>query len=163
MKIKVKVLNKMCLPNIIKKGDWIDLKSSARVELNKMSIKYGEIAYDKCLIPLGVAMELPKGCEAIIAPRSSLFLKHGIILWNSIGIIDNSYNGDTDEWSFGALAFNDTVISEGERICQFRIQLSQKATIWQKLKWIFSRKITFQVVDKLYHNNRGGYGSSGNF
>ena len=46
------------------------------------------------LVPLGVAMELPKGYEAIIAPRSSTFKNYGLIQTNSIGIIDESYGAD---------------------------------------------------------------------
>lgn len=46
-------------------------------------------------------------------------------------------------------------------ICQFRIQLSQKATVLQKLKWLFSSGIKFIYVDKLENKNRGGIGSTG--
>ena len=80
---------------------------------------------------------------------------------NSEGVIDNSYCGDEDEWRFPAIAFRDTTINKGERICQFRIQLSQKATIWQKLRWLFSNKIELVSVDKLESINRGGFGTTG--
>ena len=46
------------------KSDWIDLRAAKRVEMK---------AGDFCLIPLGVAMELPKGYEAHILPRRSTF------------------------------------------------------------------------------------------
>lgn len=72
-----------------------------------------------------------------------------------------SYSGNEDEWKFPALATRETTINKGDRICQFRIQLSQKATIWQKLRWLFSRKIELVKVDNLDPNNRGGFGSSG--
>ena len=120
-------------------GDWIDLRAAEDVRL-----KAGEYAR----IPLGVAMELPKGYEALIAPRSSTFGKHGIMLANSIGIIDESYKGDDDEWNFLAYAVRDTIIIRGDRICQFRIIKHQP-------------KICFEVVDRLGNKNRGGIGSTG--
>ena len=58
------------------KSDWIDLRASEDVEL-----KAGEFR----LIPLGVAMELPKGYEAHLVPRSSTFKNYGIIQTNSCG------------------------------------------------------------------------------
>ena len=54
-----------------------------------------------------------------------------------------------------------TTIHKGDRICQFRIQLSQKATIWQKIKWLFSSGIELVQVDNLRDENRGGMGSTG--
>ena len=72
-----------------------------------------------------------------------------------------SYNGNKDEWKFPAIAIKDATIKKGTRICQFRIQLSQKATIWQKIKWLFSNKIELVQVDNLSDNNRGGIGSTG--
>ena len=66
------------------KSDWIDLRAAKEVEL-----KQGEFA----LIPLGVAMELPKGYEAHVVPRSSTFKNFGIIQTNSMGVIDETYCG----------------------------------------------------------------------
>lgn len=122
-----------------KNGDWVDLRAAARVVM-----KAGEYL----AIPLGVAMELPKGYEAIIAPRSSTFKKHGIMLANSIGIVDESYKGDNDQWHFPAYATRDTVIDFDERICQFRIIKHQP-------------KVGFKQVTRLGNRNRGGLGSTG--
>jgi dUTP pyrophosphatase len=52
-------------------------------------------------------------------------------------------------------------IHRGDRVCQFRIQPSQKATVWQKLKWIFSNGIELVEVDNLEGPDRGGFGSTG--
>ena len=52
-------------------------------------------------------------------------------------------------------------IAEGDRICQFEIVPNQFATIWQKLKWLFSSKIEFEWVDTLHNADRGGFGSTG--
>ena len=50
---------------------------------------------------------------------------------------------------------------KGDRICQFRIQLSQKATMWQKIKWLLSSGIELVEVDDLGNENRLGFGSTG--
>ena len=120
-------------------GDWIDLRAAEDV-----SMKAGEFK----LIPLGVAMELPHGYEALVAPRSSTFKKTGIMLANSIGIIDESYKGDNDEWHFPAYATKDTIIRKDERICQFRIIEHQPM-------------IHLVEVDSLGNADRGGIGSTG--
>lgn len=123
----------------ISKGDWIDMYASETVHMKK-----GEFA----LIPLGVAMKLPEGYEAHLAPRSSTFKKWHIIQTNSIGIIDNSYSGDNDIYRFPAYAVEDTVIEKGDRICQFRIMESQP-------------RIVFEECETLGGANRGGFGSTG--
>lgn len=138
-KIKIKYLRDSFPIYSISKGDWIDLRAAETVKMNAGEYK---------LIPLGVAMELPKGYEAIIAPRSSTFNKYGILLANSIGVIDESYKGDGDEWHFPAFATRNTVIERDERICQFRIIKHQP-------------KIRFLRVDNLGNRNRGGIGSTG--
>lgn len=120
-------------------GDWIDLRAAEDVVL-----KAGEEA----TIPLGVAMELPAGYEALVAPRSSTFRKYGILMTNSIGIIDESYRGDNDEWQFPAYAMRDTEIKKNERICQFRIIKHQPL-------------IHLKEVDSLGNADRGGLGSTG--
>lgn len=139
MKIKIKYLADIEKLEKISVGDWIDLRCAADT-----FIKAGE--YE--MIPLGIAMELPKGYEAIVAPRSSTFKKYGIVLANSIGVIDNSYCGDNDEWKFLALAKRDTVIKKNERICQFRIIENQP-------------QIEFEEVETLGNADRGGIGSTG--
>ena len=121
------------------KSDWIDLRAAAEVPL-----KAGEFR----LIPLGVAMELPKGYEAHVVPRSSTFKNFGILQVNSMGIIDGSYCGDGDQWFFPALADRDTVIHINDRICQFRIMANQPA-------------IQFDEVAHLEGADRGGFGSTG--
>lgn len=152
LKIKIKTFASQILPEIIDKGDWIDLRSNEEYVANKEEYK---------LLKLGVAMELPDGFEAIVVPRSSTFKTWGILLANSMGIIDNSYSGDNDEWKFPAWFTRRTIIHKGDRICQFRIQLSQKATFWQKLHWLLSSKIKIEHVEKLNTINRGGVGSTG--
>ena len=121
------------------KSDWIDLRAAEDVAL-----KAGEFK----LIPLGVAMELPKGYEAHVVPRSSTFKNFGIIQTNHMGVIDESYCGDNDQWFFPAYALRDTVIHVNDRICQFRIMEHQPA-------------LQFEEADSLGHADRGGHGSTG--
>ena len=123
----------------ISKGDWIDLRAAQKVEL-----KAGEFK----LIPLGIAMQLPRGYEAHVCPRSSTFKNFGVIQTNSMGIIDNSYCGDNDQWFFPAFALRDTVINVNDRICQFRIMENQP-------------QLQFITVEKLENDDRGGHGSTG--
>ena len=77
------------------KSDWIDLRAAETVEL-----KAGESRY----IPLGVAMVLPQGYEAHVLPRSSTFRNYGILMSNSMGVVDESYCGDEDEWKMPVYA-----------------------------------------------------------
>ena len=120
-------------------GDWVDLRCAQDV-----TMKAGEYR----MIPLGVCMELPHGYEALVAPRSSTFKKYGVLLANGIGIIDESYKGDNDEWHFPAYAVKDTFIRKNERICQFRIIQHQPL-------------IHLLEVEHLGNADRGGIGSTG--
>jgi dUTP pyrophosphatase len=137
--IKIKYLKDIQKIERFNVGDWIDLRAAEDVVM-----KAGEYR----MIPLGVAMELPKGFEALVAPRSSTFKKYGIILANSIGIIDEAYKGENDEWNFLAYATRDTKIHKNERICQFRIIQHQPL-------------IHLQEVESLGNADRGGIGSTG--
>ena len=137
--IKLKMLADIEPPEAIEQGDWIDLRAAETILIVKGEFKY---------IPLGVAMQLPEGYEALVAPRSSLYKRRGIIMTDSIGIMDESYCGDGDQWRIPAYATRDTLIPKGERICQFRIVKHQP-------------EIKFEIVDTLGNPDRGGYGSTG--
>ena len=139
MEIKVKYLRDIKPIKQIKQGDWIDLVAAKSFALRKG---------DFVNIPLGVAMELPAGYEALVAPRSSTARHLGILMSNSIGIIDESYKGDGDEWHFPCYALRETYIRKNERICQFRIIEHQP-------------QIKLVEVDHLGNEDRGGLGSTG--
>lgn len=138
-KIKVKYLADIPKLETYVNGDWIDLRAAEDVDMHPDEYK---------LIPLGIAVELPEGYEALIAPRSSTYAKFGIILANSLGIIDESYKGDDDQWHFPAYALNFCHISKGERICQFRIIKHQP-------------ELYITEVESIGNENRGGIGSTG--
>lgn len=137
--INIKYLRPVTKISLISKGDWTDLRAGKEVTLKK-----GEFV----LIPLGVAIKLPEGYEALLVPRSSTFKHYGIIQTNSIGVIDESYCGDGDEWMMPVLATRDVTIPFDDRICQFRIIKHQP-------------EIEFNETDHLSDKNRGGFGSTG--
>lgn len=143
MKIKVKYIahnGQQVEPiRIIDQGDWIDLRAAVDV-----TMRAGEYR----MIPLGVAIQLPEGYEALVVPRSSAFKNFRILQANGIGVIDESYCGDTDEWHQLAYAVNDTVIRRNDRICQFRIIRHQP-------------EIEIETVERLGNECRGGIGSTG--
>lgn len=140
MKIRIKYFsNDIDKIEKISVGDLIDLRCAEDTVIKKGELK---------LIPLGIAMELPKGYEAHVYPRSSTYKKHKILLSNSVGIIDESYCGDNDQWCFPAYATEDTFIKKNTRICQFRIFEHQPS-------------IEFEEVEVLGNSDRGGIGSTG--
>ena len=140
MQIKIKYLVKN-LQKIEHKdnGDWIDLRCAKNIYLKKGEHKN---------IPLGVAMQFPSGFEGHLAPRSSTFKNYGILMTNSVGVVDESFCGNNDQWMFSAYATRNTMIKKNDRICQFRIMKKQP-------------KITFIEVNKLNNPNRNGFGSTG--
>ncbi|MBR5337708.1 MAG: dUTP diphosphatase [Lachnospiraceae bacterium] len=121
------------------KSDWIDLRAA-----EDMSFSAGEYK----LIPLGIALQLPEGYEAHVVPRSSTFKNFGLIQTNSMGVIDETYCGDNDQWFVPMYATRDTVVHTNDRIAQFRIMRHQP-------------EISFEEVVKLDGRDRGGFGSTG--
>lgn len=174
--MKIKILEKTngCFPIDFEVGDWFDLSTAEEIKLkapqaHKMHIrnkgKEGEteirtrdVDFDYTLIPLGIALEAPKGMECHLVPRSSTFKKFGLIQTNSIGIIDRTYASDKDEWKLPVVATRKVTIPKGTRIAQFKVVPSQKATVWQKLKWLFSNNIKLVKVNSLNNPERGGFG-----
>ena len=151
MKIKIKYFSKD-YPRLekISKGDWVDLRVDSLIQYKSKMIAdtFDYRKGDVIKFGLGVAMELPKGYEAEIRPRSSTFKHWGLIQTNSIGTIDNSYNGDKDEWQIEFIAMRDGVINRFDRVCQFRV-------------WENQPSFEFEEVDRLGNEDRGGFGSTG--
>jgi dUTP pyrophosphatase len=138
--ILVKYFNKNLFPiEKIEKGDWIDLRSAQNI-----SYKAG----DFIKLPLGVAMSLPFGYEAHIAPRGSMFKNFGVIQVNSPGVVDESYRGNDDQWFIPLYALRDGHITFNDRICQFRIVKKME-------------EVNIVTVEELKAPNRGGHGSTG--
>lgn len=74
----------------------------------------------RTLVPTGLSIELPRGYEAQIRPRSGLAFKHGLTVLNSPGTIDADYRGEIGVVLVN-LSSEDFVIQDGERICQMVI------------------------------------------
>jgi dUTP pyrophosphatase len=87
---------------------------------------------ERALIPTGLYIELPEGCEAQIRPRSGLALKKGIGVLNSPGTIDADYRGE-----IGVILVNLSneafIINDGERICQMVIARHEQ-TEWEAVE-----------------------------
>ncbi len=141
VEIKIKYFNDELerLRPIDGKSDWIDLRSAETVELKKG---------DFHLLPLGVALKLPEGYEAHVLPRSSTYKNYGLIMVNSMGVVDNSYCGPDDQYFIPVYATRDTVVNFNDRICQFRIVENQP-------------EIEFVEDDLTGGQNRGGFGTTG--
>lgn len=154
LKIYYRKTAEVTSPEINSKGDWIDLYTPT---YHGVPYKSNELRK----LNLGIAMKLPKGMEAILAFRSSTGPDYHIIMPNGIGVIDSSFCGDSDVWKLPFYTLKDGVITGGSRLCQFRIQLSQKATILQKLRWLFASGIELVEVEHLDDINRGGFGTTG--
>lgn len=141
MEIKIKYFKGATPLKNDPKGDWIDMCAYEEVIVPPFEARK---------VPLGVAMELPKGYEAHLKVRSSTFKNLHCLQTNAVGTIDNSYCGDNDQWMIEL--FNPTnkltLVSRGEKICQFRIVEKMPA-------------IKFESVKRLGNSDRCGFGSTG--
>ena len=135
--IKVKYRNSFC--QLEQNGSWIDMRAS-----QDYSYKKG----DFIMVDLGVCIKLPERYEAHLLPRSSTFKRYGIIMTNSMGIIDQEYSGNDDWWAMPCLAVRDGEIHKGDRVAQFRIVKEQPI-------------MYAESVDHLDDVSRGGFGSTG--
>jgi dUTP pyrophosphatase len=103
---------------------------------------------ERCLVPTGLFIALPKGYEAQVRPRSGLALKKGITVLNAPGTIDADYRGEV-----GVLLVNlsqeEFVVNDGERVAQMVIARHETAD--------------FVEVAELDETERGagGYGHTG--
>ena len=156
MKMRIKYFDGATKMEKIAKGNWIDVYSNADI-----FVPVGE----KAMIPLGFALELPQGWEGHLAPRSSTFKTWGIIQTNSVGVVDDTYIGDNDQWHMPVycLTANCKVneneiptvdgrqgvwIRKGDKIGQFRIMEVMP-------------EIEFDEVESFGNADRGGFGTTG--
>jgi dUTP pyrophosphatase len=102
----------------------------------------------RALIPTGLVLELPEGCEAQVRPRSGLALRHGVTVLNSPGTIDCDYRGEV-----GVLLVNlgeaPFAIRRGERIAQLVVQGVERAELVETKRIATTRR------------GAGGFGSTG--
>jgi dUTP pyrophosphatase len=102
----------------------------------------------RALIATGMAIELPRGFEAQIRPRSGLALKDGVTVLNSPGTIDADYRGE-----IGVILVNfgdkDFIVRRGARIAQLVVCSVERAAL------IASERLTSSV------RGSNGFGSTG--
>ena len=152
MIIRIKYFDKATKLKKITKGNWIDVYANKDV-----FVKCGE----RAMVPLGFALELPEGWEGHLAPRSSTFKTWGIIQTNSVGVVDDTYIGDNDQWhmpvyclqgkdleSENGEEIKGTWIRKGDKIGQFRIMEVMP-------------EIEFEEVEFFGNEDRGGFGTTG--
>lgn len=144
MKIKIKYLQDATRMNKITKGNWIDVYA-----YQDTFVPEGE----RAMINLGFVLELPKGWEGHLAPRSSTFKTWGVIQTNSVGVVDDTYIGDNDIWHMPVYCLqakdeNGTWIKKGDKIGQFRIMEVMP-------------EIEFEEVESFGNQDRGGFGTTG--
>ena len=156
MKIRIKYFEGAIKLKKITKGNWIDVYANKDV-----FVKSGE----RAMIPLGFALELPHGWEGHLAPRSSTFKTWGIIQTNSVGVVDDTYIGDNDQWHMPVFCLqgkhnennieeslnvyvNGSWIRKGDKIGQFRIMEVMP-------------EFEFEEVESFGNADRGGFGSTG--
>ena len=152
MELRIKYFKGATKLKQIKKGNWIDVYARKDV-----FVPEGE----RAMVPLGFALELPKGYEGHLAPGSSTFKTWGVIQTNSVGVVDDTYIGDNDEWMMpvyclqgkneilrGTGRNKGTLIHQGDKIGQFRIMESMP-------------QIVFNEVESLENEDRGGFGTTG--
>lgn len=146
--IRVKYFDGATKLKKITKGNWIDVYAN-----KDMFIEEGT----RAMIPLGFALELPNGWEGHLAPRSSTFKTWGIIQTNSVGVVDDTYIGDNDQWHMPVYCLQGkdsvdgqlgTIIRKGDKIGQFRIMEVMP-------------QIEFEEVDSFGNADRGGFGTTG--
>jgi dUTP pyrophosphatase len=103
---------------------------------------------ERALVPTGLVLEIPAGCEGQVRPRSGLALRHGIGVLNAPGTIDSDYRGEV-----GVILVNlgaaDFAVRRGDRIAQL----------------VFARvePVEWEEAEELSGSGRGegGFGSTG--
>ena len=151
MRVNIKYFDKkMTKLQKIEGGDLVDLRVS-RVFKNGEEVafpceyKFGDVLFFK----LGFAMQMPPEKKANVYPRSGMFKNYGFLLTNSVGQIDNAYQGDGDEWCAMVWCTREGKIDYNDRILQFEIV----DRVMENVKFI--------EVENLESKNRGGYSSTG--
>lgn len=151
--IKIKYFNENVKLEKIEKGDWIDLRVN-EVSINGEKVEWSknnEIFYYEnnfILIHTGIVMQLPENYEAHIAPRGSTFKKFGLIQANSVGVVDESYCGENDQWFIPMICLRKGRVKRYERVAQFRIM--------EKMPTIH-----FKETESFTNPDRGSQGSTG--
>ena len=103
---------------------------------------------ERQLIPTGLCIELSRGFEAQIRPRSGLALKHGVTILNTPGTIDSDYRGELKVLLVN-FSTEDFVVNDGERIAQMVVARHETA--------VFEPVVALDASER----GTGGYGHTG--
>jgi dUTP pyrophosphatase len=122
----------------------LDLVANLEQDTEQITIKPNKWE----IIPTGITIELPDGCEAQIRPRSGLAYKYGVTVLNSPGTIDNDYRGEIKIILINH-GHEDFIVKNGDRIAQMIISKYEKVKI---------EEIEFLTETS---RNDGGFGSTG--
>lgn len=87
---------------------------------------------ERTMVPTGLFIELPKGFEAQIRPRSGLAIKKGISVLNTPGTIDADYRGEINVILVN-LSNEEFIINDGERICQM-VVAKHETVVWEQVE-----------------------------
>ncbi len=151
MKLEVRYIDKnMTKLQKFEGGDLVDLRVSRVFKNGKEAsfpceYKFGDTLFFK----LGFAMKMPHEKKANVYPRSGMFKNYGFILTNSVGQIDNKFQGNDDEWCAMVWCTRDGRIEYNDRILQFEVVDR------------VMENVQFIEVDRLSDENRGGYSTTG--
>lgn len=126
-------------------GHDVQVYNHVTTEGIKKQIPYAK--GDVVILHTGLAMQLPEGTFGELFPRSSTFRKTGLLMTNSVGIIDNAYCGEEDEWMAMMYATRDGYIELGADYLQFKITENMPS-------------IDIVEVKQMSNESRGGYGST---
>ena len=143
--MEIKIINKSSnpLPNYqTEESAGMDI----RAYIPEGTIFLGSFSRD--LIETGLFLEIPKGYEGQIRPRSGLALKKGITVLNSPGTIDSDYRGELKILLIN-LSSEQVEIKSGDRIAQLIIAKHEKAS------WVISESLRESA------RGEGGYGHTG--
>lgn len=102
----------------------------------------------RALVPTGLVLELPKGTEAQVRPRSGLAFKHGLTVLNSPGTIDSDYRGEVKVLLVN-LGQEPFTVRRGERIAQLVIAQTTRVRLAEKMQARTTKR------------GAGGFGSTG--
>jgi len=151
--VKLRLFDNHCDFRNHKHGNMWDLASLKEINILNIELNKG------ILIDFGISMTLPKWYGAKIYPRSSTYKKYGLMLTNSVGIIEYDYSlnwlGSFHRINFGTKPY----INIGDRIAQFEIYLLPNAPWYMKILHLFINGFIFKEVDVIT-TNRGGFGST---
>ncbi|HEY8019900.1 MAG TPA: dUTP diphosphatase [Thermoanaerobaculia bacterium] len=148
MKIRVRRLptaRDLPLPGPASPGSaGLDLRAALPADAPELTIPPGH----RVRVPTGLVLEIPRGWEGQVRPRSGLALSHGITLVNAPGTIDSDYRGEVAVLlvNLGSAPYR---LQRGDRIAQLLLARAEP--------------VEWEEVDDLAGSGRGdgGFGSTG--